>query len=201
MAAMAEEMEIKVKVDRHEPVRRRLRSAGAVYLGTVIHTDLYFDTPGRDLLNGESGLRLRVPRLLRRGDAERDLRAVLTFKGPLRPHEHFKVREETQTHLDSPEVMRDILKSIGLVEQLSLEKKRASYTLGRCLVELDEIPMIGCFVEVEASREGDIHHARKVLALTGEPLFESYVRMAVAEAERRGLDPARITFRGHGGER
>ena len=136
---MAEELEAKFKVANFRAVRKSLRAAGAVYRGTAILTDVFFDTPDRRLYRGDSGLRLRQVRITRGAPGGLTSGWVLTYKGPRHPNRRAKVRTETQTILDDGETMGEVLRSVGLQVFLEIEKSRASYKLGRCLVELDTV--------------------------------------------------------------
>ena len=182
---MSHETETKFKVAGHAAVRRRLRAAGATYLGTVLQTDCYYDTPERMLLGRECGLRIRRARSLRRGADKLDARPLLTVKGPGKGTPNAKVRRELQTHLDDPAAVEEIFEAVGLAPTMTVQKRRASYRLGRCLVELDELPLIGCFVEIEAPSEKAILAVSRQLHLAGPPITDHYVNLVLA-ARRRG---------------
>lgn len=68
------EYEVKLPVDGHDEVRERLRSAGAVPVGSARQDDTYFEHPCRDLAGRDEAVRLR-----RVGDT-----LELTFKGAKR---------------------------------------------------------------------------------------------------------------------
>ena len=48
-----------------------------------------------------------------------------------------------------------------------------------CLVELDELPDIGAFVEVEGPDEKTVFAVSESLGLAGEPISESYLAMVL----------------------
>jgi adenylate cyclase class 2 len=194
MSAMANETEVKYKVASFSGVRRRLRALGAQYRQTVIQTDTYIDTRGGSLRKLDSCLRLRRVRYLRRGDARRDDRPELTFKGPIRRTARVKIRKEVQTRVDCGEAMLEILASCGLAPRLTIQKRRAGYRLGPCLVELDELPIIGRFVEVEGPGERAVHAAAAKLHLPGEPITDPYVNLLRAACSRVGRKCREVTF-------
>ncbi len=167
---------------------------GGKYLGTVIQTDSYFDTPQRSLLNAEHGLRIRRTKFIRSSDEHNDRRPLLTFKGPSLPGRRIKVRREVQTRLDDADAIVEIFKAVGLREVLVVQKRRASYRLGRCLVELDELPLIGCYVEIEAPDEKSIDRAAKKLALASEPITAHYVDLVTARCRRLPKACMEVTF-------
>lgn len=174
---MAKEIEIKYAVEDLATVRRKLLAAGARHLGTVEQSDAYFDTPDRRLLAADSGLRLRTTRCLRRGAEKIEAGALLTFKGPARRGGRAKVRTERQTHVGDPAVVAEILAACGLGEMVTIVKRRCSYRLGRCRVELDRLPILGCFVEIEGPSAKAIHAAAGRLDLRGEPIKTHYVNL------------------------
>ncbi|MCH7886073.1 MAG: CYTH domain-containing protein, partial [Planctomycetes bacterium] len=74
---MAVETEAKFRVESHDPIRQRLRAAGARSLGTVLETNLILDRPDGSLRRQGCGLRLRTSQPLEGETA----RTTLTFKG------------------------------------------------------------------------------------------------------------------------
>ena len=174
---MAQEMEAKFSVADFRAVRRALRAAGGVYLGTAEHVDEFFDTPERKLYRGDRGLRLRNVRVLRGAAGGVKSGWLLTYKGPRQANRSAKVREEIQTHVTDGVALAEILRQAGLKTHLEIKKRRSSYRLGRCLVELDELPGLGGFVEIEAPSERALQQTRRKLALTGEPITESYAHL------------------------
>ena len=191
---MSDETEVKYKVDRFDRVRRALRALGAEYRATAVQTDSYFDTPDGSLLKADKGLRLRQVRYLRHARGRRDDRAQLTFKGPARRTRTVKIRREVQTHVDCPEAIGEILRCCGLSRVLVIQKRRATYRLGRCTVELDELPMLGRFVEIEGPRAGTVHAAAAKLKLPGEPITDHYIRLLMRRCRRVGRGCLAVTF-------
>jgi predicted adenylyl cyclase CyaB len=183
---MPQETEIKFKVDDLRTTERRLQALGASYLGAVFQTDAYFDTPRKRLLAADSGLRLRTARCIKAGVEPMKAGALLTFKGPARRGGKAKVRSEYQTRVDDPTAAAEILAACGLRPMLTIQKRRASYRLGRCRVELDRLPMLGCFVEIEAPGEGAILALAAKLGLRGEPIKTHYVNLLQARCKRIG---------------
>ena len=191
---MGDETEAKFRVPDFAAVRRALRKAGAGYLQTVIQTDRYFDTPDRSLLKSDRGIRIRAVRCLRSAGHRPDSRPQLTYKGPGRKGGAAKVRREIQAHVDSPEVVEKILETCGLEMALSVQKRRATYRLGRCTVELDELPLIGRFVEIEGPDEGAVLSAARRLGLTAEPIKDHYIDLLSRRCPRAGRACKRVHF-------
>jgi len=196
MPAMADEIEMKVRVDDFAAVRRALKRCGARHLGTVVQSDVFFDTDERALLADSSGLRVRRTRIVRPGCGARpDARPLLTFKGPVRPGRKAKIRREMETRFETPGALADILGALGLKIILSYEKRRCSYRLGRCGVELDEVPLLGRFVEVEGPNERTVVGLTRKLGLGGESIKTGYARLLAEACERLGRKPIHIKLR------
>ena len=191
---MSNEIEMKFPVPLLDPVRRALRREGAVYLGTVLQTDCYFDTPKRSLMRADRGLRIRQVRVLRGGAGEFDRRPQLTAKGPVKANSRAKVRCERQIHIDDADAMADVLGVCGLQPTMTIQKRRASYRLGGCLVELDELPVIGFFVEVEGPSARRITRVARALGLDGEPSKAHYISLLRAACKRAGESCREVTF-------
>jgi len=191
---MGHETEVKYKVHGFEAVRRALRARGGEYQATVVQTDTYFDMPDRSLLKADQGLRLRRTRYVRHAGGRRDDRPELTYKGPVRRTDRAKVRTEVQTRLDCPEAIEQILRRCGLEAVLVVQKRRASYRLGRCRVELDELPLLGRFVEIEGPDESSVHALATRLKLPGSPITDHYINLLARRCRRVGRQCRKVTF-------
>ncbi len=174
---MPRELEAKFKVENFRRVRKALRAEGGVYLGTAIECDTFFDTPRRDLKRCGRALRLREIRVLKGAPGGRKSGWLLTSKGKPQRNTRAKVRQELQTRIADGEVLAQILRAGGLRETIGIEKRRTTYRLGNCLVELDELPRLGRFVEIEAPSQRALDAARRKLALPDQPITATYTDM------------------------
>jgi len=187
---MALEIEAKFQVDAHHPVQARLQAAGAVPLGRVIETNHIFDDAGGRLRKGGAALRVRALEPLDGGQAD----TTLTFKGPVLPG-HLKRRTEIEVSVAQAPAMLELLAALGFVEVMVYRKRRESHRLGRCRVELDELPWLGLFVEIEGPDEQTIGRVQQDLGLADcAHLPESYVGLLAAHCARAGRDCRRIDF-------
>ena len=164
---MAQELECKIAVPSHDRLIELLRSAGARRIGRVREMNRLLDTPDRSVFRRGCGLRVRTIEVL---DGTGPT-SSLTFKGPVQ-ESAFKCREEIQINLSdradpgpassectakADEGMLRLLHALGFAEWLTFEKIRESWQLGACAIELDELPLLGRFVEVEGPDEQAIH--------------------------------------------
>jgi adenylate cyclase class 2 len=185
---MSHEIEVKFRVEDFAAVRKALRARNARNVATVVQTDTYFDRPDGSLRAGDCGLRLRELRYLRSAAtvADRETRPQLTFKGPAGEHERVKVRREIQTHVDDGGAMRQVLEGLGLSVSLSVQKKRSTWRLDGCTIELDELPLIGRYVEIEGRDDEHVHRAATHLGLDGEPITDHYLDLLTRACPRAG---------------
>ena len=184
------EIEAKMKVDDHSPVRERLYECGAERVGEYLETNTFFDTQDQSLFAADHGLRLRQNRDL----ATNTEQFILTFKGP-RQHGQLKSREEIELTVGSGRDAAELLRSLGYSPVLSFEKKRQSWTLDGCRVELDDLPLLGTFVEVEGKQEDVILRVREKLSLSNRPIIKaSYVALLMEHLQARGVSQRIVTF-------
>ena len=128
-------------------------------------------------------------------DARASMHALLTYKGPRQKHGRAKIRREIQTRVEDGAALAAILTDLGLCRRFVLQKRRQSFRLGRCLVELDELPLLGLFVEIEGTSVAAIESVCRRLALEGEPVRDSYVQLTLKACPRAGRRCLEVTFR------
>ena len=187
---MALELELKVKVPDFDAVRKALSDSGAKHVGSVLEINTFFDTPDKSLLAQDKGLRLRQTRDDRSGREG----FVITVKGPAQPGA-FKSREEAETDVDDGDRAAGVLQALGYRPELSFEKRRESWTLDRCKIELDELPVLGRFVEIEGPDEATVAAARDRLGLTNLPSIKTgYISLLARHLKETGDPRKTITF-------
>jgi adenylate cyclase class 2 len=173
------ELEAKVAVANLADVEQRLRQCGATCIGRWSETDRFFDSDDRRLKNGDSALRLRERKCL---DDDRVFRR-LTFKGP-QQSSVMKTRREIEIAVDADEAIATtsaLLTALGFREVIAYSKRRASWQFGVCAVELDEVPNVGTFVEVEGPDETTIREVLTSLNLNDREIIKrSYLSMVMA---------------------
>ena len=187
---MATETEAKLKVASFDPVRHRLEECGARRIGAVLETNVFFDDAEGTLVGQDKGLRLRTSR-----DQETsDTRHVVTFKGPGQPGS-LKKREEIEFASDKPDAVTELFEALGYRQVLSFQKRRESWKLEECEIDLDELPLLGRFVEVEGPDREAIMEVLRKLGLADRPLINTgYATMLARHLEQSGSKQRRITF-------
>jgi adenylate cyclase class 2 len=185
------EIEAKLKVDSLKKVARRLKARDAKFLRGAVHTDAYFDDAKKSLRKSDSALRIRR-QVMDRGEPRHP--GVITFKGPRRKG-FFKQRQEIQFGISDADIAEMFLVAIGYKKTLVYQKKRQVWRLGGCEVALDELPLLGTFVEIEGPSEKKIAAVQKKLGLEDLPhIPESYAALMQKQIRRRGRKSNRVFF-------
>ncbi len=173
---MAIEIEKKYRLapERVEPLRRRLREAGAEGEGTAeFEENVIYTGPGLDPAR-------RVLRLRRKGG-----RALFTYKERSPSDSPIKQQREEETEVADPDALAAILEALGYRPALVYEKRRETWRLAGAEVVIDELPF-GLFAEIEGE-EADILRAEELLGLEGDAgEHEPYPALTLRHGTKRG---------------
>lgn len=184
------EIEAKIKVEDHAPTLAKLQAAGAQFVGDYLETNVIFDTEDRALLAVDKGLRVRSSKDIKTGVEI----CTVTYKGP-RKHSALKSREETEMKVESFTAAIHLLEQLRFIQVLSFEKKRQSWELGGCKIELDRLPHLGCFVEIEGANEKTIQKVQETLGLARHPIVKTaYVGLMMTHLQDRGESNRSVRF-------
>ena len=187
---MPVEIEIKLNIDHLAPIRDRLRQLGAKRAGEVLETNIFFDTTDRALLGTDCGLRLRRSRDVQT-HAEK---LVLSFKGP-RAEGPVKQREEIEIVVDNLDATIELLSRVGYGVMLMFEKRRESWQLDRCKVELDCLPELGSFVEIECATQAEVLKIKEKLGLSKvDGVLQTYPDLVAHHLSDRGAHETTLKF-------
>ncbi len=168
---MNTEIETKVKVDSLEATAARLEGLGAVFVCDLSQADAYFDDADRTLIKSDRGLRLRNE------TAAGSKKTILTYKGPRQATE-LKARREIEVSIDDETAMTQLLEAVGYEKIMAFEKKRGLWRMDDCEICLDELPLLGTFVEIEGPDQTAIADVTGKLGLDQLPhIDESYAVM------------------------
>lgn len=184
------EIELKMRLKYPEVLEAKLGSLGANFLGAVLERNTYYDTVGSDLRHADQGLRLRIEQPTDSGPS----RVIVTHKGPRLPGPT-KTRQETQVHVSDPGSAAELLEAIGYCRVLSFEKRRRRWQLEGCSIEIDCLPYLGDFVEIEGPDEQAILAARATIQMGEVPLIrKSYLGLLREYLDENGLAQTCVTF-------
>jgi adenylate cyclase class 2 len=187
---MPVEIEAKMKVDDLPAVRARLVDAGAQHVGDATEINVFLDTEDRSLLAADQGLRVRSATDQKTGAHT----FTATYKGP-RHHGQLKSREEIEMTVGDFESAVEMFEALGFRQTLRFEKRRESWTIDGCKIELDELPLLGTFVEIEGPRDEFVLKVRERLHLHERPLVKaSYVAMLMTYLQEQGRHERVVEF-------
>jgi predicted adenylyl cyclase CyaB len=181
---MPVEIEAKFKMTDLEAIKVKLNAHHGRFVKTGLEVNIFFDTCDKNLLRQDKGLRVRSVKNLGTGESE----TVVTFKGP-RAAGLLKSRQENELKVEGLEAGCALFEALGYVQTIRFEKRRESWLLDDAKIELDTLPMLGSFLEVEApSREAVMSVVEKLGMSGGEFLTQSYAAMldAVVKADGEG---------------
>jgi adenylate cyclase class 2 len=173
-----EEIEVKIRIDDPDALRRRLLDMGA---GAVrerhLEDNVLFDDP--DMLITRKGCLLRI--------RTRPGEGILTFKGQGRVEGGAKVRSEREVRVEDPGTLRAILEGVGLASIYRYQKYRTEFELDGVQIAVDELPF-GNFLELEGPLES-IGTVAGRLGFSSESFLSSTYRNLHQEHSDRTGEP------------
>ena len=183
------EIEAKMRLPDWSGIEDRLREVGAVEGIRVFEINTFFDTRENALKISDQGLRIRVEQAQGRDDL-----VTITHKGP-RAHGKLKSRTETEVGVTDGRAAAELLAALGYLPVLSFEKRRAKWKLDGCSVELDELPHLGFYCEIEGPDDDSVLSVREKLGLADAPLIRaSYIAMLLSYVRENHLRANMIRF-------
>jgi len=176
---MCVEIEAKLKVDSLPEVEQKLIELGADFQAEQLQTDFLFDDANSTLTRADQCLRLRQQSV---AGSER---FFLTYKGA-KEKSNFKKRHEIEIEIKDADSTRKLLGALGYERVLVVEKKRRVWRLGNCEVALDQLPLLGDFVEIEGADDEKIANVQKTLGLANlSHIPESYAFLMEQKLRQR----------------
>ncbi|WP_322806058.1 class IV adenylate cyclase [Thermanaerothrix sp.] len=179
-----EEIEVKFYIRFPQRLRQRLLALGAVEVRPRgYELNLRFDYPDRRLTREHRVLRLR-----------RDVKALLTYKGPAQPDLPVSARREIEVEVADFDITRHLLEALGLEVSVIYEKWRTTYRLGEVEVVIDEMPY-GVFCEIEGPDASAIEVAAQQLGLNWDTrVRQSYLALFETAKRVLHLETPHLTF-------
>ena len=171
------EIELKVRVDSLDPVRKNLEGRHADFLGKQHEHDIYYNAPHRDFSSTDEALRVRYTKD----------QVLITYKGKKLRDYGLKAREELNCAVESGEVFEQILDRLGFAKTAEVNKWRENYRYENASFALDMVDGLGTFVEIEIIAENDdtgatkqIQAYAKEIGICGEPILASYLELLLS---------------------
>lgn len=177
---MAIELECKLAIPSREAIAARLRALSAQAEDDRMERNWTFDTETHSLRERGMLLRLRA--------YEGEARGIVTLKRPLASSEYseasssqVKCREEIELEVDRPDAFAELAEALGYHLDWYYEKRRQIFYYRDCTIALDELPGLGCFLEVEGKSREAIHAVLQELGLHPEAHIEGTYRCLYEE--------------------
>ena len=178
---MCIEIEAKLKVDSLLEVEQKLKELGAGFQAEQLQTDHFYDDSNAALTTTDRCLRIRQQSV---AGSER---FFLTYKGA-KEESNFKKRQEIEIEIIEAQSTQKLLSALGYEEILVVKKKRCLWQFGQCAVALDQLPLLGDFVEIEGPNNEEIADVQNSLGLSQLSHIEkSYAQLTKEERDRRGI--------------
>lgn len=175
---MCYEIEAKLKVESLLEVEQKLTEVGADFQAEQLQTDYLFDDASAALITTDRCLRLR------RQSVAGSERFFLTYKGA-KEESNFKKRQEIEIEIREADATQKLLSALGYEKVMVVEKKRRLWKLGGCSVALDQLPLLGAFVEIEGPDDETITNVQQKLGLADLPhIAKSYAQLTKEERDR-----------------
>jgi adenylate cyclase class 2 len=171
---MSVEIEAKLKVESLAEVAAVISGLGGKLKYKVLQKDCYFDDVAESLMNSDRCLRLR------RQSTNNLEEVVLTYKGP-KEKTKLKKRQEINVVVEDADSAEKLATALGYKKALSFEKKREIWQLDECQICLDELPLLGSFVEIEGPDEEKITRLQEKLGLGDVPHIPRSYAMLMRE--------------------
>ena len=189
---MAIEIEAKMRLTDVPALEAKLTEAGAERGPVLLEVNTFYDTPDHRLKTADQGLRIRVERNVETDNEQ----TRITYKGP-RAHGKVKSRTEIEFGILDASAASQLFAALGYEPVLSFEKKRRRWHLGGCAVEIDSLPLLGEFVEIEGPTDEKVLAVRRQLDMGDVPLLRpSYIAMLVTHLAEHGINEKYIGFDG-----
>jgi len=176
------EIEVKFRVSDLADVERKLIALDAVKVDEGFERNLIFDR------NGEFEAAEKLLRLRSYAGG-----AMITYKEKV-PSARFKVRKELNLSAGDFEGARKLLEALGFAVVHVYEKRRMTYGLGDVGITLDEVPMLGKFIEIEGSEAGIEETAAKLGFSMDDAILENYNQLFRRFCGEKGLKCRDMVF-------
>jgi adenylate cyclase, class 2 len=208
---MAQEREIKLRIEDLRVLRRALAKLGALVVTARVHElNVVFDTPEFDLAKHEQLLRIRTetPGASRSRTSGAGTRALVTFKRPVAAaggaskgeRRRHQVREEIELEVTDGKTLARIFEGLGMNAWFRYEKLRTTFRLPASrgwarglLIDLDETP-IGVFLELEGPAAAIDRAARALGFQRRDYVLANYMVLYREYCRSRDEEPRDMLF-------
>jgi len=161
-------LEVEIKSRFNEVNLQLLMNLNPVFLKTEVQEDVYFNHPLRDFSKTDEALRIR----------KIDEKYFLTYKGK-KVDNDTKTREEIEISCSKEMII--ILEKLGFKKVAEVKKTRKLFLLENLKICLDDVSMLGKFIEIESNNYEDKEKIFEILKKIGlqkkDTIRESYLEL------------------------
>jgi adenylate cyclase class 2 len=158
------EVEIKARIQNPDEIRQRSIKENGSYQFSLLHEDTYYNMPIelRDFKETDEALRIRKSvKFYRDEPKNKQQHYYITYKGA-KLDDSTKTRKEMESKVDDGEILKEILRTLGFREVLTVKKERELYSFTyqdkKIEVLIDYLPVLEQhFIEVELLVEEESH--------------------------------------------
>lgn len=162
------ETEIKFKLGAPAKIRGKLKEIGAKRVGKNLEQGIIFDDAKNSLRKKRILLRLRKGKY-----------NLLTLKMPVKnAGRKFKERKEIEVKVSDFSEAKKILEGIGFKVDHAYEKIRESFIFHKTRIELDKLPFLGYYLEIEGTQKGIQDTAKKLGLNLRDGITKNYLQIA-----------------------
>lgn len=178
------EIEVKFRVGNTKPYGEKLQKLGAKLVESGLEKNIKYK--GNGLEKTKDLLRLR----------SYYGKSIITYKSkPKNAPKGFKAREEIEVQVSNFENAKKILERLGYEKFWIYEKNRQVWVLDGVEVLIDELPLIGNFVEIEGSEEEIESTARKLGFDMKDAITKNYEKLYKEYIKENGLSEEDLVFK------
>jgi adenylate cyclase class 2 len=179
------EREIKIRIEEKNTLVPVLVKLGANLIKERHFEDNYlFDFSDKRLSKSDSLLRVRLV----------GGRGLLTFKKKVEGEGRIAEREELEVTFEEGATLLAIFERLGFGCFFRYQKYRTLYRAGDLEIMIDELPLMGTFVELEGSRTGIRAFAARLGFREEEFIVENYLALFKTYRAEKDLDISDLVF-------
>jgi predicted adenylyl cyclase CyaB len=163
------EIEVKIKSTKqeHERVAKQLVKLGFKKIKSVNEMNILYEHPSIPLKSIGNVLRVR--------HADK---TTMTFKGKKFQNKNgLKIREEFEVEFSEGKEIENILTALGFKPGMVIKKKRTMYRKATTEVDLDILPALGYFIEIEGTETAILKTLKALNLETKERLTQGYAQL------------------------
>ncbi len=171
------EVEIKLPVFKRSMTERELKRIGFEPGDLIRESDLYYTSSFHDFMKTDEALRIRTATNL----TKQTETSFLTYKGK-KLDQISMTRKELEIQVSDPDIMSEILHSLGYQHLFPVNKLRQHYHRDQITACVDQVEKLGSFLEFEILvNDPEDHNAaleelKKILKSIGEDFSSTTTR-------------------------